>query len=577
MKFYKLIFLFILISSTNIFAQAFDFNAIDRKDTKIRDIYVISIGINKYSGVLQPLNLCVADANDLANKIIADNPKKTREEVQEYIYKNGRGSGEGYAINSVIPFILTDEQATLENIRNTFKKVIARASSIDYFIFLFSGYSMESKDNETFIIPYIEDINFEYTFDNNSFKYSKFDKEKVFSLVEMAKLMEQVACKNQLIISEAGSGIAFGQNLFSELFESNPLIAAGTERNRIIITTKEMGMESSKNKNGYLMKYILENGNLLDAVHHLNTYEFKLMKSELLNPVRSRKYVAIFNEADFRNILLKNYNRSVTRGSKSINVNKTRNPKVDDVSNTYAFVLATDTYNKEQSSWDDLKNPINDANAIADVLTTKYNVKVKKVYNKSKNEILKEFLSFKRQIDENDKLLFFVAGHGYYSEDWSDGYLVMKDSYSLQDDVALESYLSMAKLNRLLDGVDCKQVFSIFDVCYGASFELNNADLSVENYSRTKMDNGIEEFIAEKDKGTSRIVLASGKYEVFDYWKDSETHSPFASKLIKAFKDEKEFISPGKIFSYVQGNATLPILKQFGKHETRGDFLLKVN
>ena len=48
-------------------------------------------------------------------------------------------------------------------------------------------------------------------------------------------------------------------------------------------------------------------------------------------------------------------------------------------------------------------------------------------------------------------------------------------------------------------------------------------------------------------------------------------------KLIKAFENEKEFISPGKIYSYVRGSTTKPILKKFGKHEVTGDFLLKVN
>ncbi|WP_406685480.1 caspase family protein [Seonamhaeicola sp. MEBiC1930] len=542
---------------------------------KSKNIHVISIGINKYSGTLHPLNLCVNDANDLVNKIKADNPKRTKEDVQENIQKYGRGVKDGYAIDKVISYILTDEQATLENIRNTFKKVIASASSNDYFVFLFSGYSMESQNGETFIIPYVENIDFEYTLDKNSFQYSKFDKSKVFSLVEMAKLMEQIACKNQLIISEAGSGSAFGQNLMAELFESNPLVAASTERNRIILTTKEMGMENSSNQNGFLMKYILENGNILNAIHQPNQYEFDLMKSELLSPVRSSKYVAIFNEKNYRSVLLKNYNKINTRGSKSKTLEKTKEIE-DQKSETFAFILATEDYNDDQESWDNLKNPINDAEAVAKILFERYNVKTTKVYNKDKNEVLKAFLKFKEQLGEKDKLLFFVAGHGYYSEAFSDGYLVMKDSYSLDDDLTLDSYLSMAKLNRILDGVKCKQVFSIFDVCYGASFELNNANLSVENYSNTKMDNGLDIFIQEKDKSMSRIVLASGKYEVYDYWKDSQKHSPFADKLIKALNTEKQFISPGKIFSYVQGNATTPILKQFGKHEARGDFLIKV-
>jgi len=209
-------------------------------------------------------------------------------------------------------------------------------------------------------------------------------------------------------------------------------------------------------------------------------------------------------------------------------------------------------------------------------LKNKYNVNVKKVYNKTKNETLQEFISFKKLIDENDKLIIFVAGHGYYSEDFSDGYLVFKDSNGLDDDLTLDSYLSMATLNRLLDGVSCKQVFTILDVCYGASFELNNADLPIENYSNTEIDNKLDDFISEVDKSYARIMLASGQFEVFDYWKDNQEHSPFASKLLKAFNNEKVFISPGKIFSYVRGNTTTPILKKFGKHEVTGDFLLKV-
>lgn len=61
-------------------------------------------------------------------------------------------------------------------------------------------------------------------------------------------------------------------------------------------------------------------------------------------------------------------------------------------------------------------------------------------------------------------------------------------------------------------------------------------------------------------------MLASGEQEVLDFWRPNEKHSPFANKLINALENEKEFISPGKIYSYVRGNSTKPILKKFGKH-----------
>lgn len=558
----KIVFILIIgFITTTVFA------GVGVKEYPNANIHVISIGINKYYGKLHPLNLCVADSDSLIAKIVRENKKRTKE------LKDSNGFDiKEYNISNVFIHKLNDEDATITNIRNAFKQVIAKASYNDYFVFYFSGYSMETDKDETLLAPYnSEGFTFDFTREGNRFRYSNYEKSKLLPLVDIAKLMDQIACKNQLIISEAGNGTSFGQNLISELFESNPFLAEVTQRNRIILTTKEMGVEGgSCNGNR------LQNGNILDAFYDLNQYEFWLTRSEMMCPYAAKKYIAVFQESDYRNILLKNYSKRNTRGSKSKKVitNDEKNSSV--IPQIHAFIVATDTYNKDQTSWDDLKNPINDANAISDILEKKYNVKSKKVYNKTKNEILEEFISFKKSINENDKLLFFIAGHGYFSEDFSDGYIVLKDSRTIEEDVTLESYLSMAKLKAILDGVKSKHVFSIFDVCYGANFELNNADLPIENYLKAEMDNGLEDFIEKKDKNISRIVLASGQYEVFDYWNPNDNHSPFANKLINALNSENDFISPGKIFSYVQGNATTPILKKFGKHEPRGDFLLKV-
>lgn len=398
-------------------------------------------------------------------------------------------------------------------------------------------------------------------------------------LREVASLMEQIASENQYVISEAGYGKAFGLNLVYNLFESNPQIIQGTKRNRIIVTTKGPGFEGgycngSEIKNGRLYNFILSSPKLHNIVSNYREFELNLLNAQRYCNMANPDYVQIYKESDYRDIFSRITQGSATRGSKAKKKIQTTDNSNKDTKDVYAFLVATNEYDS-QNDWGNLKNPINDAESFSTILENKYNVKTKKVYNKSKKETLKSFFEFKSQIDENDKLIFFVAGHGHYNENLSDGYLVFKDSHHLDDDYTLDSYLSMGSLNRVLDGVDAKQVFSIFDVCYGASFELNNKKLSVENYANTVFDNGIEDFIAKTDENYSRIVLASGKYEVPDYWNNSLDHSPFASKLLKAFETEKDFISPGKIFSFVRGNTTTPILKQFGKHEPTGDFLLK--
>jgi hypothetical protein len=74
----------------------------------------------------------------------------------------------------------------------------------------------------------------------------------------------------------------------------------------------------------------------------------------------------------------------------------------------------------------------------------------------------------------------------------------------------------------------------------------------------------------------SKIFLASGEAEVPDYWNNSLNHSPFANKLIDYLKNEKEFLSPSKIYETLEANITEPVMNSHGSHEERGDFILKV-
>ena len=327
-----------------------------------------------------------------------------------------------------------------------------------------------------------------------------------------------------------------------------------------------------------LTSYLINNDSLLYVFKSPLSFEKDLDRQEFYQPVSDQKYSAIYFENDYKDLLTLKNNENISRGSLSKQVNNSKNDDSNlnkSNSKLHALLIGTNNYD-ESLGWDDLKNPQNDVNTIGRLLEKKYGAETTYIMDGTKNEILMGMVNLKNQLDENDKLIVFIAGHGYYQPDYSDGFLVFTDSYDIEDDPFLDSYLPMAKLNRLLDGIDSKQILTIFDVCYGASFELSNADLPIENYDKSEFDIGLKDFLEQKAKYTSRIYLASGRYEVPDYWNNSLDHSPFASKLIKALEEENEFVSPGKIFSYLQGNATEPVLKKFGSHEPRGDFLVPV-
>lgn len=543
----RLLILVLLISSYVSLAQD---GSSGRYKYEVGNIHVLSIGIDAYPKY--PLKLCVSDSDEIVAKI-------------EDLKNTSR-----YPIGEIFVHKLNDNNASLANIRNAFKKIISESKVNDYFIFFFGGFTVEDPKGETFIVPYDLGIDL-----NNQ------DFSKMMPLVEMARLMEQIQSGKQLVISEAGSGEHFAENLITQLFESNPLIAAGTERNRVILTTKGLGIEGSRCpdgstlNNGYLTRYILDSGDILDAFYDIRGYEYRLIKAEVSCSLAQRKYFSLYQEKEFRNIIIKNFGQTGKRGSGGVSTKPEKPQNSKPVSENHAIMIATTEYG-ENSDWKNLKNPINDAEDVGAILKARYNTKIHKFYNKTKEEILSGMIDLKSQISENDKLIVFVAGHGYYSDDYSDGHIVLKDSRSLKQDFTLNSYIQMATLNRFIDNMPSKNIFAIFDVCFGASFDLNGKDVALSNYNGMTRDITLDEFIARKSKENSRIFMASGRYEVPDYWKSSLRHSPFANKLIKVLDNADEFISPGKIFATMEGNATEPILKQFGKHEVRGEFLLKV-
>ena len=549
--------------------------------TKLRkknpvNIHVIAIGIDKYPSNFSSMQNCAHDAKAITDKIVKDETPRILDKSSTTTRGFNKQKTEKDTLTTkeeikVYTHLLLNEKATLSNIKSALKEVIKTSTTGDYFVFYFAGISTEVNNNETILIPYLNNLDKEIT-------YSDYKKYEHFNLVELASYMNQIAAAKQLIISEAGMGKEFAGNLQSALFETDIDIAENSERNRVILTTLGIGYDSSScnSSHGPLVNYILESGNMLDVFENYYNYEYNLNKIELKCSPRKTRYYYLTQEKDYTSILARHLEKSNgKRGSQAKQIKKEKDNQLG-ASETYALVIATNVYNDNQTSWNDLRNPLNDANSISEVLENKYHVKVNKLYNEPRTVIKKGIIALKQQMDKNDKLIIFIAGHGYFSEDYSQGYIVPTDCESLDEDVTLDTYFSMSDLNSLLDGFSSKQVFTILDVCYGATFEINNADLPIENYANTKIDNGIEKFIKEVDKSYSRIMLASGQQEVFDHWKEDQEHSPFASKLIKAFKNEKEFISPGKIYSYVRGNTTKPILKKFGKHEVTGDFLLKV-
>ncbi len=126
-----------------------------------------------------------------------------------------------------------------------------------------------------------------------------------------------------------------------------------------------------------------------------------------------------------------------------------------------------------------LQNAVNDAKKLVEILREKHEYKVWVCLDEvatlnNLNKLLEKILP--EQVSENDRLLFYFAGHGIAlnGDDGPEGYLIPQDA-KLGD---VQTYLPMTKLQESLSKLPCRHFLGILDCCFAGAFRWSsNRDL----------------------------------------------------------------------------------------------------
>jgi hypothetical protein len=538
-------------------------------------LFVLGVGINDDKQTMQLQN-CEKDTRMVAEHIVSlyKMHPKCDSLLENYDY-------------SVHSWGLYGAMATSDNIKSVLEEFALKARPEDYFFFIFNGMSdllpREAKDGElkeTYLFVY----------------------EETLKITTLARWLELIPCNNQMIITESGYGKNFGYELIAELSPKEYAYLVDNPRNRIIVTTSGAGVDAFPCRDNFVqhgpLNYFLLNstnifneffigkretcldsGNIKFGICDTCFLKYDLARMEIKCNVRNyikqnELYSLVLYEREFLTILRNYLKDSQSRGVQSLVTGKTIAEKKS-TSRNIALIIGINEY-EGKPSWKELKNPVNDATTIAGLLKDKYGYTTSYLENATKNEILDELLRIKSELGEKDNFLCFIAGHGYYDEEYSDGYIVAKDTRSLNDDKHKSTYIDFASLQKLIGNMPANNIFLIFDVCFGGTFgstyedldytayDTELADITIENLARRKTEHGYK----------SRIYLASGEREVPDFWNNSLEHSPFADKLIKILMSDEAYLTPGYIKQKLELNITEPVLKQFRNHDPKGDFFL---
>lgn len=257
---------------------------------------------------------------------------------------------------------------------------------------------------------------------------------------------------------------------------------------------------------------------------------------------------------------------ATVRSSRSISVG------LDAVSNAvmidrkdYALLFATNKYD----NWNDLYNPIFDADAIAKELEARYGFIVEVVKDNTQNDVMTKLREYaQRKYKPQDQLFIFFAGHGVYDEVFGEGFLVA--SNSLKRDVSKNSYISHNRIRSNINNIPCDHIFLAMDACFGGTFD---PVLASTRALYDEIDD--REYLVKKLSLKTRKYLTSGGKE---YVSDGirGQHSPFAKYLIEALKSnggEDRILVLNEINLYMERLQTTPRFGEFGIDENGSDFV----
>ena len=197
----------------------------------------------------------------------------------------------------------------------------------------------------------------------------------------------------------------------------------------------------------------------------------------------------------------------------------------------YALLFAISDY----EHWQNLQTPIDDVEAIGAELENRYGFNVDIRKNVTIKDILATLAEYKaKRYAPGDQLLVYFTGHGKFDEVLQDGHIAGTESELPMTDEHLSTYLSFNKLRTDLDNFPCERIMLMLDVCYGGTFDENNA-LSLEE-PKTTPSIQMRGFtlrplnLEDTLKAQTRWYLSFGGLDSFE-------HSPFAASLLTVLRN----------------------------------------
>jgi TolB-like protein len=215
-------------------------------------------------------------------------------------------------------------------------------------------------------------------------------------------------------------------------------------------------------------------------------------------------------------------------------VNKTLDTQKQTSGKFHAIVISENQY--QDFMIKDLNEPMNDADKLSYLLTSKYFFKkedVLRLIDPTRSEIIDAIEQKRKTLSLDDNLLIFYAGHGYWDEELKMGYWLPSDAKK----DSKSNWVSNNDLTLYLSAIQSNHILLISDACFsGGIFKTRS--------------------IGNMDKGTKRLYeLKSRKAITSGNLKEVPDNSVFMKFFIKELElNESAFLTSDQLFAKIRPN-----------------------
>ena len=221
-------------------------------------------------------------------------------------------------------------------------------------------------------------------------------------------------------------------------------------------------------------------------------------------------------------------------------------PKGVKLGRYHAVVIGNNSY--RDTGYPTLQSAANDANAVADMLRSRYGYQTTLVLNGTRLEILTALNEMRETLKPEDNLLIYYAGHGEIGSD-GQGYWVPTDGASGNP----KSWISNAAVSDILNTIAAKHVLVVADSCYSGTM----TRASVPTFTAATMPpEKWAGWVKAMADGRSRTALTSGGVmPVPDA--GSGRHSYFARAFLNVLRDNNRLLEGQRLFQEVATSLAL--------------------